>query len=160
MSSKVLAESLSTLFGELMDGPAGPMCFVLNRGDVGLLRSLDKLPADAASASIHGGATIAAHVDHLRYGFSLMNQWSGGANPWDDADWTQSWRISKVSDAQWKKLRQDLGSEMRRWLAALGKPRDMDQTELAGVMASVVHLAYHLGAIRQIDRTARGPRAA
>ena len=159
MNSKVLSDSLSTLFGELVDGPSGTTCFVLNRGDVGLLHSLDKLSAEAASQSTQGGATIAAHVDHLRYGLSLMNQWSGGANPWDDADWTQSWRISKVSDAEWKELRADLGGEIRRWLAALRKPRDMNQTELNGVMASVVHLAYHLGAIRQIDRSARWPRA-
>jgi hypothetical protein len=159
MSSKLLADSLSTLLGELMDGPPGKMCFVLNRGDVGLLRSLDKLSAESASASIDGGATIAAHVDHLRYGFSLMNRWTGGENPWDDADWTQSWRISKVSDAEWKKLRADLADEMRRWRAAVGTPRDMDRMQLTGVIASVVHLAYHVGAIRQIDRGARGPRA-
>jgi hypothetical protein len=159
MNSNVLADSLSTLFGELVDGPPGTTCFVLNRGDVGLLRSLDKLSAEAASESTQGGATIAAHVDHLRYGLSLMNRWSGGENPWDDADWTQSWRISKVSGAEWKKLRADLASEVRRWLAVLQMPRDMDPIELNGVMASVVHLAYHLGAIRQIDRTARGPRA-
>jgi hypothetical protein len=159
MSNRVLSDSLSTLFGELVDGPPGTTCFVLNRGDVGLLRSLDKLSADAASESVHGGATIAAHVDHLRYALSLMNRWSGGENPWDDADWTESWRISRVSDAEWRELRADLGSEIRRWHAALQKPRDVDQTELNGLIASVVHLAYHLGAIRQIDRSARGPRA-
>jgi hypothetical protein len=31
--------------------------------------------------------------------------------------------------------------------------------ELNGVIASVAHLAYHLGAIRQIDRAIRGPSA-
>jgi hypothetical protein len=120
---------------------------------------LDKLSADAASESTHGGATIAAHVDHLRYGLSLLNRWTGGENPWDDADWTQSWRISNVSEAEWKKLRADLGSEVRRWLTALREPRDMDQIEINGAIASVVHLAYHLGAIRQIARGARGPKA-
>jgi hypothetical protein len=29
---------------------------------------------------------------------------------------------------------------------------------LSGMVASTVHLAYHLGAIRQIDKQARGPR--
>jgi hypothetical protein len=159
MIPKALADSLSTLFGELVDGPPGTVCFVLNPGDIGLLRSLDKLSADAASQSTHGGATIAAHVDHLRYGLSLLNRWSRGENPWADADWTQSWRISKVSEAEWRQLRADLGSEIRNWARALGEPRDMDETELNGVIASVAHLAYHLGAIRQIDRAARGPSA-
>lgn len=162
MNSSDLPTSLATLFGELIDGPPGRTCFVLNPGDVGLLRSLDKLDAAAASESQQGGATIAAHVDHLRYGLSLLNRWSGGENPWGDADWARSWRIGAVSDAEWARLRTDLADEARRWLAALRSPRDVDridQVELNGMIASVVHLAYHLGAIRQIDRTARGPRA-
>jgi hypothetical protein len=32
------------------------------------------------------------------------------------------------------------------------------QVELSGLVSSIAHLAYHLGAIRQIDRTARGPK--
>ena len=159
MSSNAIANSLSTLLGELVEGAVGEECFVLNRGDVGLLRSLDKLSAEAASESAQGGATIAAHVDHLRYGLSLMNRWSQGENPWTDADWTQSWRISTVSDAEWKKLRADLGTELRRWMDAIRTPRDMKHMELTGAVGSVVHLAYHLGAIRQIDRAARGPKA-
>jgi hypothetical protein len=31
--------------------------------------------------------------------------------------------------------------------------------ELKGVIGVVVHLAYHLGAIRQIDAAAQGPKA-
>ena len=158
MEYKTVADSLATLFGELVDGPPAT-CFVLNRGDIGLMRSLEKLSAEAASRSAEGGATIAAHVDHLRYGLALMNRWSAGESPWDDADWTQSWRVSKVSEAEWQTLRAELGSEVRRWLAALRQPREMNETELDGVIASVVHLAYHLGAIRQIDKSARGPKA-
>jgi hypothetical protein len=30
--------------------------------------------------------------------------------------------------------------------------------ELRGMIASIAHLAYHLGAIRQIAAAARGPR--
>jgi len=30
--------------------------------------------------------------------------------------------------------------------------------ELAGMIASIAHLAYHLGALRQIDKDLRGPR--
>jgi hypothetical protein len=159
MTSQALADSLSTLLGELVDGPPGTTCFVLNPGDVGLLRSLEKLSADAASESAKNGGTIAAHVDHLRFGLLLMSRWSAGENPWADADGTQSWRISKISDAEWAKLRADLGNEVRRWHAVLRKPRDMNETELNAAIASVVHLAYHLGAIRQIDEAARGPRA-
>jgi hypothetical protein len=35
----------------------------------------------------------------------------------------------------------------------------MSARELTGMVSSVVHLAYHLGAIRQMDRRIRGPSA-
>jgi len=159
MNTNEIAASLTGLMTELLDGPPGKACFVLNPGDAGLLRSLDKLSADAASKSIHAGATIAAHADHLRFGFSLMNRWMNGENPWNDADFSASWRISKVTDAEWQKMRADLAREARQWRDAMATPRDADDTELNGIIGSVVHLAYHLGAIRQIDSSTRGPKA-
>jgi hypothetical protein len=156
-----LQRSLETLFHELIDGPDAAAAWMLNGGDEGLLRSLDKLTAEAASAApVAGAASIAAHVDHLRYGLSLMNRWSGGErDPWSTADWTASWRRSVVRDHEWAALRQALAAEARAWLEALRSPRDYDEMELNGVIASIAHLAYHLGAIRQIDRSIRGPLA-
>ena len=70
-----------------------------------------------------------------------------------------SWRRTTVSDGQWAALREQLRDEARRWHKALQTPREMSPLELNGVIASVAHLAYHLGAIRQIDRSIRGPKA-
>jgi hypothetical protein len=158
MNTSALTTTLTTLFGELVDEAAPSGAYMLNRGDAGLLRSLDTLTGKDASASSAGGATIAAHVDHLRYGLSLMNRWSAGENPFADADWSTSWRISRVDDGQWEDLRAGLSAEAARWKSALGSPREVGAEELAGMIGSIAHLAYHLGAIRQIDRTARGPR--
>ena len=70
---------LVTILNELIDGPPPEGAYVLNGGDRGLLKSLDKLSArDASTVPITGGASIAAHVDHLRYGFQLMNRWAKG----------------------------------------------------------------------------------
>jgi hypothetical protein len=156
-----LHSSLETLFRELIDGPAADAAWMLNPGDAGLLRSLDRLTASAASAVAEGGgASIAAHVDHVRYGFSLMNRWSrGDPDPWSTADWTASWNRLRVTDQEWEALRQALADEARAWLAALRAPRDYSPMELNGVIASIAHAAYHLGAIRQIDRATRGPAA-
>jgi hypothetical protein len=159
MNTSDLGNALPILFAELVDGASKSEAYMLNRGDAGLLRSLDKLSATAASALNPHGSTIAAHVDHLRYGLSLMNRWSAGENPFDDADWTASWRRTRVSAAQWKQLREELAKEAHRWLENLAKPREMDQSELNSVVGSVAHLAYHVGAIRQIDLSARGPSA-
>ena len=156
MDTRDLTDTLATLLGELVDGPPGS-AYMLNQGDPGLLRSLDKLTAADASAAVQGGATVAAHVDHLRYGLSLMNRWSGGDNPFAGADWSASWRKTSVSDGEWQELRTELASEAHRWLEALRKPVEVSAIELNGIIASIAHLAYHLGAIRQINRAARGP---
>jgi hypothetical protein len=159
MISDDLHRSLPTLFGELVYGAPEAGTFVLNPGDPGLLNRLDDLSAAAASAASHGGGTIAAHVDHLRYGLSLLNRWAGGENPFGDADWTASWERTTVSEAEWAELRQAVRSEVQRWHAALQEPREVAGIELDGVIGSIIHLAYHLGAIRQIDPRVRGPKA-
>ena len=158
---KDLHASLALLFAELIDGASPEAAYVLNRTDPGLLRSLDGLSGAAASSvPTSGGASIAAHVDHVRYGLELMNRWGEGeADPWSDADWTASWRRTTVSDGQWAALREQLRGETRRWHKSLQTPRTMSALELNGVIASVAHVAYHLGAIRQIDRSIRGPKA-
>jgi hypothetical protein len=157
MNTRDLTGTLTTLLGELIDGPPPEGAYMLNRGDSGLLRSLDKLTAREASAGVPGGASIAAHVDHVRYGLSLMNRWTAGENPFDDADWSASWRKTAVSDAEWQELKTGLRHEASRWHEALREPRDVTAVELNGMVGSIAHLAYHLGAIRQINRAARGP---
>ena len=153
-----LSNTLSTLFGELVNGAAKDGAYILNADDEGLLRSLDKLSAHAASALTATGSSIAAHVDHLRYGLSLMNRWSAGENPFGTADWSTSWKKTTVSDEEWRTRRAELRTEATRWLEALRTPRDVQPIELNGIVGSIAHLAYHLGAIRQIDQATRGPK--
>jgi hypothetical protein len=147
------------LLRELVDGSAPDAAWILNPHDRGLLRSLDNLSARAASAVSPTGSSIAAHVDHLRYGFELLNRWSRGENPFADADFSASWRRLTVSEDEWAVLRDQLRTEATTWMEAVGEPRDLSDVELTGVLASLAHLAYHVGAIRQIDPSMRGPLA-
>jgi hypothetical protein len=157
MRTDTIAAPLARLFGELADGVSGGG-FVLNTGDIGLLRSLQGLSAADASRSVNDGATIAAHAQHVRYGLSLMNAWAAaGGNPFADAKWDEAWKISTVGDAEWAEIRDGLGEEARRWIAVLKAPREVVDVEITGMMASVAHVAYHLGAIRQIHKSVRGP---
>jgi hypothetical protein len=150
--------ALARLFGELVDGVSSSG-FVLNTGDIGLLRSLENLSAADASRSANDGATIAAHAQHVRYGLSLMNHWaSAGGNPFADAKWDEAWKISTVAETEWREIRDGLRDEARRWIDVLKTPREVADVELTGLVASVAHLAYHLGAIRQIHKSIRGPR--
>ena len=159
MRTDDVASMLARLFAELAEGVTESSGFVLNSGDVGLLRSLDTLSAAEASRSVNDGATIAAHAQHVRYGLSLMNTWAAeGGDPFADATWDEAWKISAVDDAEWMAIRDGLRDEARRWAAVLQAPREVSDVELTGMAASVAHLAYHLGAIRQIHKSARGPR--
>ena len=150
------------LMDELVHGSPDPSgeTFMLNRGDVGLVASLAKLSAADASSTHAGGASIAAHVDHLRYGLSLLNRWATGAPaPWATADWTASWKRNVVSDSEWRTLRNELAREAQAWSSALRTSHDVDEFQASWIVGNVAHLAYHLGAIRQIDRASRGPSA-
>jgi hypothetical protein len=161
MDTESHAPLLLTLLRELVDGSPDPRgrTYVLNQGDGGLLAALERLSAAAASAT-REGPSIAAHVDHLRYGFSLLNRWaSGSPPPWPDMDWTASWRKIVVSDAEWRQLRDDFRREAHAWAEVLRTPREVSVVEAGWVAGSVAHLAYHMGAIRQLDRTTRGPSA-
>jgi hypothetical protein len=86
-----------------------------------------------------------------------MNRWGRGEDPFKDADWGASWRKTTVSDQAWQQLRAELRMEAAGWIDALRTPREVDDSELSGMIGSIAHLAYHFGAIRQINQLARGP---
>jgi hypothetical protein len=157
-----IAAVLAKIATELALGSPDPSVgtVALNRGDEGLLKSLEKVTAARASSTHAGGGSIAAHTDHLRYGFAILNKWMAGeVKPWTNADWTVSWRKNSVTDAEWTALRSELRREALAWIEGVRTPRDVDAIELGWLIGSIAHLGYHLGAIRQIDRAARGPTA-
>ena len=45
-----------------------------------------------------------------------------------------------------------------RWKQALGNLRDVNDVEAGGIIGSIAHTAYHLGAIRQMQPALRGPK--
>ena len=147
------------VFSELVAGTNPKGGYVLNTDDIGLLQSLEKISAADASRAVNGGATIAAHTQHLRYGLSLMNEWATkGGNPFANAKWDEAWKMSAVNDAQWREIQAGLRDETSQWLEVLKTPREMSSVEFTGLVGSIAHLAYHLGAVRQIAAAARGPR--
>jgi hypothetical protein len=160
MSTADVSGALTRLLSELVDGARDPSnAFILNTGDIGLLRSLDRISAEDASRSVDDGATIAAHAQHLRYGLSLMNRWaSEGGNPFADATWDKAWATRDVDAPAWTEIRNGLRDEAHRWLEWLSSPREVTDVEITGMIASIAHLAYHVGAIRQIGKGARGPQ--
>src|SRR5262249_54292958 len=111
MDTASIAPILHTLYSEIVNGSPDPAgrTYMHNRGDQGLLAALEQLTAAAASKTHNGGASIAAHTDHLRYGLYLLNRWAvGNLPPANEMDWTASWRKNVVSDSDWRKLRDEL----------------------------------------------------
>ena len=159
MNTANLTTSLTTLMSELAYGAKPRGNYMLNGGDAGLLRALDELSAADASRIVNGGSSIAAHVDHVAYYIRLMNRWAEGASMWDSADWTASWRRTTVDEEAWKELRRSFADELQTWMGVLKQPRDVQDWECASMVASIAHLAYHFGAIRQMNRSLRGPSA-
>ena len=157
MRTDQLTGILENLFGELMHGVSGRGGFMLNARDRGLLRSLERVTAADASALTSTGSSTAAHVAHVVYGLSLLNRWSEGDQPFEDADWASSWKRTSVTEPEWEALRIQLRDQAAKWLVVLRTPREVQDVELSGMIGSIAHLAYHVGAIRQISPHARGP---
>jgi hypothetical protein len=148
----IFQTAVSKLLVELFDGPPGQEAYMLNPGDNGMLRQLDSISAETASTRpMPGQTTIAAHVDHVHYGLTLLNRWiAGEENPWATADWEASWKRGQVTEAEWRSLRDRLRQEVQNWQCAVAAKGNWDDISAAGAIASVAHSAYHVGAIRQI----------
>ncbi len=163
IDAEMLFKCVHTLLSELVNGPApGQGTWILDRDpSAGLAGTLDSLSAAQASRHIVAGeSSIAGHANHLLFSLSLMNRWAAGENPFEGADWQGSWKIQTVDDAQWKELRRELREQGHAWMDALDADKDWDEESLTGSLASFAHLAYHLGAIRNMLDTAKQTPAA
>jgi hypothetical protein len=151
-SDKFFHSALCKLLVEILDGPPGNEAYILNPGDPGLLAQLASIDARAASSRpMPGKTTIASHVDHVLYGFTLLNRWAAGEeNPWADADWEASWRRTTVNEDEWRSLREKFRGEAKKWQVHVAARIAWNDIMAAGAISSVAHTVYHLGAIRQI----------
>lgn len=149
--------ALAKLLTEVFDGPPGDWAYVLNPDDPGLLRQLESIDAGTASVPpAPGRTTIAAQVNHLRYSLALLNRWAAGEeNPWTNADWNASWNRVSVTEDEWRQLREELSREVKSWQNTVNTRMDWNGIGAEGALASVVHAAYHLSAIRQILQSLR-----
>jgi hypothetical protein len=148
----IFQRAVSKLLTEIFDGPPGTEAYILNPGDSGLLGQLETISAATASKqAITGKPSIAAHVDHVHFGMSLLTRWiSGEENPWADADWSGAWKRNTVTEEQWRTLRDNLRRESDTWRKAVTTRTQWDDITAAGALSTIAHTAYHLGAIRQI----------
>lgn len=151
VETPLFQEAIGRILAEVMEGPPGTEGFLLNPGDRGLVGTLDGIDERLASRRTRDGrASIAAHVDHVVYGFSLLNRWAAGEpNPWATADWEASWQRNTVTAEEWHALRDRLRREAMAWRTAMATGKfAWDSVTAAGAVSSAAHAAYHMAAIR------------
>jgi hypothetical protein len=151
-TDSIFQRAVSKLLTEIFDGPPGQEAYILNPGDSGLHRQLEEISAATASQqAIPGKPSIAAHVEHVHFGMSLLTRWiAGEENPWADADWNGTWKRNTVTEEEWRTLRDNLRNKAAIWQASVINRTQWDDIHAAGALSTVAHTAYHLGAIRQI----------
>lgn len=120
------------------------------QGREGMFDTLDS--ADAATASIKPSPTcssLAAHAHHLLFALRKANVCGGRPEP--EGTWESSWEEQEVSPKEWEDLKADIReaySFYRDWFAT--NEDWAHENGVVAVLAPLPHVAYHLGAMRQI----------
>ncbi len=147
MNSDEMVNSLRGLLQEAYEGTDSSFFSDSKKG--GLLKTLSELTAEQASRPIVAdGLTVAAHAEHLRWSLANVNATAKGI-AWNP-NWSESWRLRQVDAAQWDALRSGLRHEYemtRETMQHLDTVR-LEPMMFTGVVATIAHAAYHLGAIR------------
>lgn len=114
------------------------------------------LTTDTSTALSRLFSELADGVAQARNGYMLNTGDIGLLASLDKLD--DAWKTTAVSEAEWTEIRNGLRDECQRWLKVLQTPREIPRGEFQGLVSSIGHFAYHLGAIRQINKNVRGPK--
>jgi hypothetical protein len=147
MSIEVVTRQMLAVLAEAFDGPAQEWSYFTDRGaEAGLLGTLARVTAADASQAWNG-STIAAHANHLRFALAGSGDWIAGDRA--ARDWSESWQLSVVDEAAWRRLQAEIREchgNLRRAIESHGAS---SAESIGAALAAVAHSAYHLGAIRQ-----------
>ncbi|MCE5255723.1 MAG: hypothetical protein LLF89_02625 [Spirochaetaceae bacterium] len=158
INEKMVLDGMNALLSELVDGPApGQGTWILDRDpQAGIAGTLKQLSAAQASQHIvPEESSIAGHANHILFSITLLNRRAAGENPFAGADWQGAWKVQTVDEEQWQDLQRDLMQQAHAWMKSINVSREWDDDDLTGAIATMAHLAYHLGAIRNMLEAAK-----
>jgi len=131
--------------------------FVLHHGaytDKGtsLSETLAGIDSGRASRVVSGHPqTIAGHVFHTTFYIRVLLEYMQDLRT-GKTNWDESWVITTVDPGEWEKLKVDLLTAYRELLAFVDAVAQWENEDhFGGVLATLAHCAYHLGAIRQLQ---------
>ena len=141
-------ESTLTLLRETFEGPQGASTYYIdNAPGGGFFGTLERLDAKEASRPISkSGATVAGHVHHAGFHLDMTTAWIRGDRA--DRDWSESWSVKAVGEAEWRRLREALRRQYDELLRAIESEPAAIGEALPTTMGAIAHAAYHLGAVR------------
>ncbi len=141
------------LFRECFEGrPEGQKYTWFVEGKEGIFDALESCGAESASIKLKPEcASIAAHTFHIRYALRGANAYLGG--PEQEGDWESSWAKQSVSEEEWNELKKDVRYQYEFFLNYFEQNPHIEEPDHAiGFLAQLPHMAFHLGAIRQLLR--------
>lgn len=142
-----------TLLNESMFGLAeGNEWTYFVEGKDAIIPLLDEITAEQASKVPYpNGGSIAAHSIHIRYILHAANAYDDGERP--EGTWDDTWKQNEVSNSEWDSLRKEIQDRYDRFITWL-KRDDVPPpgAPTIAVLTILPHLAYHLGAIYQLQQ--------
>ena len=159
MPEEIPAAAIHAALLELWDemlGQAGPGSdhHVLDP-DAGWAATLAAVDAATASRPVApGGTSIAGQTAHVARSLAYLEERLDGHEP--DVDWPASFLPAEVDTLEWDRRREGLFEVADRVGSRLRDDPSWPHHQLLRIMSHVVHLAYHLGAVRQMLRAVRG----
>ena len=152
ISATQFRESVAYLLRETFSGsPEGQPNVYLDRG-IGMFSTLDGLSAEEASQEI-ADMTIAAQTEHAKFYLDRLCEFINGRTT--SVNWDDSWLIETVNEAEWEALRGAMKKSYESTLKCLAEVDAWSDLKIGMAIGLVVHTAYHLGAIRQIVKSAK-----
>lgn len=142
--------SYRILFEEAFEGmPAGQNYTWFVQGREAIFDAFEQTSAEKASKQIGEASTIAAHMYHIKFILELANAEAQGTEV--EGDWEGSWKKQTVTEEEWGVLHIEVRRLYRSLLEAMENPPAVEERgAMNGFLALLPHVAYHLGAVRQL----------
>lgn len=151
MSTHIQAEHFTTalygLLDETFDNVHG---YFLDKG-TSMFETLATVSAEEASVPVGGKcATLAAQVKHVAFYLDVLEK-SVRTQQFERQDWGKIWRETRaVTPEEWEALKASLRQSYDRIKTLISDTTEwQNEQQIGGVIAAIVHTAYHLGEIRQ-----------
>ena len=150
-TEKVFVGAVAFVLLETFEGPpAGRASSYLDK-DAGFFDTVACISAEQASSEFRG-TTIAAQTEHAKFYLDRLCEYMDGRT--DPVNWEDSWLIETVNATEWDALRKSVRESYEKTIRCLAAFGDWNEMRAAMAMGIVAHTAYHLGAIRQIAKSA------